>query len=95
MHAETGLLAVVGSVCMMLALVLAWCLGDHIRESLDRRVYVAPGELVDVGMSCRMHMTRSSLTRLRTGVEPGNSRRRPRRAVRCLARKTVAKPESE
>ena len=25
MHAETGLLAVVGSVCMMLALVLAWC----------------------------------------------------------------------
>jgi hypothetical protein len=26
MHAETGLLAVVSSVCMMLALVLAWCL---------------------------------------------------------------------
>ena len=26
MHADTGLLAVMGSVCMMLALVLAWCL---------------------------------------------------------------------
>jgi hypothetical protein len=26
MNVETGLLAVVGSVCMMLALVLAWCL---------------------------------------------------------------------
>jgi hypothetical protein len=25
-HADTGLLAVMGSVCMMLALVLAWCL---------------------------------------------------------------------
>jgi len=26
MHAQTGILAVVGSVCMTLALVLAWCL---------------------------------------------------------------------
>ena len=26
MHANTGILAVVGSVCMTLALVLAWCL---------------------------------------------------------------------
>lgn len=26
MHADTGLLAAMGSVCMMLALVLAWCL---------------------------------------------------------------------
>jgi hypothetical protein len=26
MHPDAGLLAVVGSVCMMLALVLAWCL---------------------------------------------------------------------
>jgi hypothetical protein len=26
MYAHTGTLAVVGSICMMLALVLAWCL---------------------------------------------------------------------
>jgi len=26
MHAHTGILAVVGSVCMTLALVLTWCL---------------------------------------------------------------------
>lgn len=28
MHADTGLLAVMGSVAMMLALVLAWCLAE-------------------------------------------------------------------
>ena len=28
MHADTGLLAVMGSICMMLALVLAWCLQE-------------------------------------------------------------------
>ncbi|HUR32471.1 MAG TPA: hypothetical protein VM032_01660 [Vicinamibacterales bacterium] len=35
MHPDTGLLAVVGSLCMMLALVLAWCLAG-VRSS--RRV---------------------------------------------------------
>ena len=32
MHAGTGLLAIVGGVCMMLALVLAWCLA-RVRSS--------------------------------------------------------------
>jgi hypothetical protein len=39
MHAGTGVLAVVGSICMTLALVLAWCLAGVRSSRLVRRCF--------------------------------------------------------
>ena len=46
MHAETGLLAVVGSVCMMLALVLAWCLAGVRSSRFVRKCFPNPQYLL-------------------------------------------------
>jgi hypothetical protein len=46
MHADTGLLAVVGSVCMMLALVLAWCLAGVRSSRLVKRFFPNPQSAV-------------------------------------------------
>ena len=39
MHADTGLLALVASICMMLALVLAWCLAGVRSSPLMKRCF--------------------------------------------------------
>jgi hypothetical protein len=41
MHAHTGILAVVGSVCMTLALVLAWCLAGVRSSRFVKRCFPA------------------------------------------------------
>jgi O-antigen ligase len=46
MHAETGLLAVAGSVCMMLALVLAWCLAGVRSSRLVKKCFPNPQYLL-------------------------------------------------
>ena len=46
MHAETGLLAVVGSVCMMLALVLAWCLAGVRSSRFVKKCFPSPQYLL-------------------------------------------------
>ena len=46
MHAETGLLAVVGSVCMMLALVLAWCLAGVRSSRFVKKCFPNPQYLL-------------------------------------------------
>ncbi len=46
MHAETGLLAVVGSLCMMLALVLAWALAGVRSSRLVKRSFPNPQYLL-------------------------------------------------
>ena len=46
MHAETGLLAVVGSVCMMLALVLAWCLAGVRSSRFVKTCFPSPQYLL-------------------------------------------------
>jgi len=42
MHAGTGVLAVVGSVCMTLALVLAWCLAGVRSSRFVKRCFPNP-----------------------------------------------------
>src|SRR5687767_5760951 len=59
-HADTGLLAVVGSACMTPALVLAWCLAGA-RSSRCSWTLSTNGS--HVVRSCRTRMTRSSRTR--------------------------------
>ena len=46
MRAETGLLAVVGSVCMMLALVLAWCLAGVRSSRFVKKCFPNPQYLL-------------------------------------------------
>jgi hypothetical protein len=46
MHAETGLLAVMGSVCMMLALVLAWCLAGVRSSRFVKKCFPNPQYLL-------------------------------------------------
>ena len=46
MHLDTGLLAVVGSLCMMLALVLAWCLAGVRSSRLVKRCFPNPQYLL-------------------------------------------------
>jgi hypothetical protein len=46
MHADTGLLAVTGSVCMMLALVLAWCLAGVRSSRSVKRCFPNPQYLL-------------------------------------------------
>ena len=46
MHGETGLLAVVGSVCMMLALVLAWCLAGVRSSRFVKKCFPNPQYLL-------------------------------------------------
>jgi hypothetical protein len=46
MHAHTGILAVVGSVCMTLALVLAWCLAGVRSSQLVKRCVPNPQYLL-------------------------------------------------
>lgn len=46
MHAHTGILAVVGSVCMTLALVLAWCLAGVRSSRLVKRCIPNPQYLL-------------------------------------------------
>lgn len=46
MHADTGLLAVVGSVCMMLALVLAWCLAGVRSSRFVKKCFPNPQYLL-------------------------------------------------
>jgi hypothetical protein len=38
-QADTGLLAIVGSLCMMLALGLAWCLARAVHPGLSRSAF--------------------------------------------------------
>jgi hypothetical protein len=42
MHAGTGVLAIVGSVCMTLALVLAWCLSGVRSSRFVKRCFHNP-----------------------------------------------------
>ena len=46
MHADTGLLAAVGSLCMMLALVLAWCLAGVRSSKFVKRCFPNPQYLL-------------------------------------------------
>ena len=46
MHVNTGLLAVVGSLCMMLALVLAWCLAGVRSSRFVKRCFPNPQYLL-------------------------------------------------
>jgi hypothetical protein len=46
MHADTGLLAVVGSLCMMLALALAWCLAGVRSSHLVKKCFPNPQNLL-------------------------------------------------
>ena len=46
MHAHTGILAVVGSVCMTLALVLAWCLAGVRSSRFVKRCFPNPQYLL-------------------------------------------------
>jgi hypothetical protein len=46
MHAHTGILAVVGSICMALALVLAWCLAGVRSSTFVRRCVPNPQYLL-------------------------------------------------
>ena len=46
MHAHTGILAVVGSVCMMLALVLAWCLAGVRSSRVVKACFPSPQYLL-------------------------------------------------
>jgi hypothetical protein len=46
MHAETGPFAVVGSVCMMLALVLAWCLAGVRSSRFVKKCFPNPQYLL-------------------------------------------------
>ena len=46
MHAGTGVLAVVGSVCMTLALVLAWCLAGVRSSRFVKRCFPNPQYLL-------------------------------------------------
>ena len=46
MHTVTGVLAVVGSVCMMLALVLAWCLAGVRSSRFVKRCFPNPQYLL-------------------------------------------------
>ena len=46
MHADTGLLAVMGSVCMMLALVLAWCLAGVRSSRFVKKCFPNPQYLL-------------------------------------------------
>jgi len=46
MHAHTGILAVVGSVCMTLALILAWCLAGVRSSSFVKRCVPSPQYLL-------------------------------------------------
>ena len=46
MHADTGFLAVMGSVCMMLALVLAWCLAGVRSSRFVKKCFPNPQYLL-------------------------------------------------
>jgi hypothetical protein len=46
MHAQTGILAVAGSVCMTLALVLAWCLAGVRSSRFVKRCFPSPQYLL-------------------------------------------------
>jgi hypothetical protein len=46
MHLDTGVLAVAGSLCMMLALVLAWCLAGARSSRLVKRCVPNPQDLL-------------------------------------------------
>ena len=46
MHADTGLLAAVGSLCMMLALLLAWCLAGVRSSRFVKRCFPNPQYLL-------------------------------------------------
>ena len=46
MHAHTGILAVVGSVCMMLALLLAWCLAGVRSSRVVKACFPSPQYLL-------------------------------------------------
>jgi hypothetical protein len=46
MHADTGLLAAMGSICMMLALVLAWCLAGVRSSRFVKKCFPNPQYLL-------------------------------------------------
>jgi len=54
MHADTGLLAVVGSVCMTLALVLAWCLAGVRSSRFVKKCFPNPQYLLKVHLDFLM-----------------------------------------
>jgi hypothetical protein len=66
MHADTGLLAVMGSVCMMLALVLAWCLAG-VRSSPVRQEVLSPSSVFAEGAPGLPDDDRASVRLLRDG----------------------------
>jgi hypothetical protein len=54
MHAHTGILAVVGSVCMTLALVLAWCLAGVRSSRFVKRCFPNPQYLLKAHLDVLM-----------------------------------------
>ena len=54
MHLDTGLLAAVGSLCMMLALVLAWCLAGVRSSHFVKKCFPNPQYLLKAHLDCLM-----------------------------------------
>ena len=54
MRADTGLLAVMGSVCMMLALVLAWCLAGVRSSRFVKKCFPNPQYLLKAHLDSLM-----------------------------------------
>lgn len=54
MHATTGVLALVGSVCMTLALVLAWCLAGVRSSQVMKGCFPSPAHLLKAHLDLLM-----------------------------------------